>query len=204
MPGNLLRVALLSVCLAAPAVSAEAGVNGVILDKSAPVGAFTLHDHRGAPFTEASLRERWTLVLIGYTSCPDVCPFTLANLQAVVEEAGLRLRPDDVPQVVLLAVDPERDAPVLADYVAHFGPRILGVTGAHAGIDALVAAIDGAYRFDRRRPGQADYEVKHSAAVALISPQGKVIAKISPPFPPAETATYLAETILRFKRSARQ
>lgn len=207
MSGNLTRIALLSLCLAvvAPAnAGVNAGVNAITLDEPAPVGTFSLRDHRGEAFTQDSLRGQWTLVLVGYTSCPDVCPYTLANLQAVVEEAGLHLRPDDVPRVVLLAVDPERDAPALADYVGHFGPRIVGVTGKRREIDVFVEGVDGAYRFGKRTAESDHYEVKHSATVALVSPRGELFAKLNPPFALAETASYLAHTIRRFKQSAPQ
>ena len=33
----------------------------------------------------------------------------------------------------------------------------------------------------------------HSAAVAVIDPQGRLVAKISPPFEPAPTAQFLAD-----------
>ena len=34
---------------------------------------FTLQDHNGDVFTNADLLDKWTLVLVGFTSCPDVC-----------------------------------------------------------------------------------------------------------------------------------
>ena len=56
-------------------------------------------------------------MLAGFTHCPDVCPFTLANLEQVVAELGLRVRPDRLPTVIFLGVDPDRDRANLKDYV---------------------------------------------------------------------------------------
>ena len=41
------------------------------------------------------------------------------------------------------------------------------------------------------------YEVSHSAAVAVVDPQGRLAAKINPPFDPAPTAEFLADLFRR-------
>ena len=56
-----------------------------------------------------SLKGRWSLVLAGFTHCPDVCPFTLANLEQVVAELGCACGRTGMPAVIFLAVDPDRD-----------------------------------------------------------------------------------------------
>jgi cytochrome oxidase Cu insertion factor (SCO1/SenC/PrrC family) len=44
---------------------------------------------------------------------------------------------------------------------------------------------------------RGNYQVAHSAAVAVIDPQGRLVAKISPPFEPAPTAQFLADLFHR-------
>ena len=82
---HALIAGLVAVLLGSGAVAAPR-VNGVILDRSVPVPPFSLDDHDGNPFTVEQLKGRWSLILAGFTSCPDVCPFTLANLEQVVAE----------------------------------------------------------------------------------------------------------------------
>jgi protein SCO1/2 len=187
---------LLLVATAAAAVAcatmAAARVDGVILDRPVLVQPFTLNDHNGKPFTADSLKGRWSLVLAGFTNCPDVCPFTLANLEQVVAELGLRLRPDRLPAVIFLAVDPERDRPNLKDYVVQFHPDFIGVTGAIEQIDWALKGID-AVAVRGKPDAHGSYQVTHSAAVAVIDPQGRLTAKISPPFDPSPTAQFLAD-----------
>src|SRR5262249_46044611 len=125
---QLLVIATVAAAVACATV-AMARVNAVILDRPTLVEAFTLDDHNGNPFTADSLKGHWSLVLAGFTNCPDVCPFTLANLEQVTAELGLRLRPDRLPLVVFLAVDPDRDRPNLKEYVQQFHPDFIGVTG---------------------------------------------------------------------------
>jgi protein SCO1/2 len=176
-------------------------VNGVILDRPVPVQAFALDDHNGKPFTAESLEGRWSLVLAGYTSCPDVCPFTLANLEQVTAELGLRLPPDRLPAVIFLAVDPDRDRANLKEYVQQFHPDFIGVTGELEQIDRALKGFDAAAV--RAKPdAQGNYLVSHSAAVAVVDPRGRLVAKISPPFDPEPTADFLADLFRRHEAAS--
>ena len=58
-------------------------------------------DHRREDF-----KGRVTVLLFGFTHCPDICPTTLLNLSAVLDQLG-----DDqgLVQIAFIAVDPERD-----------------------------------------------------------------------------------------------
>ncbi|MCX2720954.1 SCO family protein [Roseibium salinum] len=183
---------VLSVCLVCFSFAARAqAVNGVILDEPVPVEEFSLAAHDTRPFTQENLKGRWTLLFLGFTHCPDVCPFTLANLEAVRTELSQLVSPERLPEVVFLAVDPDRDAALLEDYVRHFGISFTGITGERGDIDKLVESIDGFYRLERSGPEDDAYDVTHSAAVTVINPDGLVTAKISPPFHPFNTANYL-------------
>ena len=63
----------------------------------------------------------------GFTSCTDVCPFTLATLAQAHKKLGAQA---GEVQVIYITVDPERDdAARLRDYLAGFDPSFLGGTG---------------------------------------------------------------------------
>ena len=187
-----LRCLFFSLCLLLPFWANAQSVNGVILEEPVPVADFSLTAQDGDTFTAQRLQGQWTLLFLGFTHCPDVCPFTLANLEAVRTELSQMVSPDSLPEVVFLAVDPDRDAELLAEYVKHFGISFTGITGERTQIDALVESIDGFYRLEKSSPEDDAYDVTHSAAVTVINPDGDITAKISPPFHPFNTATYLA------------
>ena len=177
-------------------VAAAPRVNAVILDRPSPLQSFTLDDHNGKSFTADTFKGRWSLVLAGFTHCPDVCPFTLANLEQVVSELGLLMRPDRLPTVIFLGVDPDRDRANLKEYVVQFHPDFLGITGAIDQIDSALTGLDAVAK--RTTPdAHGSYEVMHSAAVAVVDPQARLVAKISPPFDPAPTAQFLADLFRR-------
>lgn len=158
------------------------------------VPAFSLQDHTGNEFGLTQLKGQWSLVFIGFTSCPDVCPLTLMQLEAVRADLGLRFTPERIPQIIFLAVDPARDKPVLGKYLAHFHPKNIGVTGEREQIDIMVKGMDAFYRF-KPKPGSDFYDVVHTAAIAVIDPNAKLVSKISPPFDVHPMAEYLTQLI---------
>ena len=185
------------------AAGAQAGALRVVEpDPPAALPEFALKDHRGKPFTAERFKGKWTLLAIGFTSCPDVCPFVLSNLDAVVTPLSTRVRPDNLPQVIFVAVDPKRDAPVLGEYVRHFNDDYLGVTGSHDELKKFVVGIDGFYRIGKPDK-DGDYEVQHSASVIVIGPDARIHAKLSPPLPPGEVAEYIAQKRILFAREQR-
>ena len=85
--------------------------------------------------------DKVVVMHFGYTSCPDVCPVTLSKLAEVREMLG-----DDADnvQVVMITDDPERDTTeVLENYMSHFDPTFIGLTGDPSDINRI-ASVYGA------------------------------------------------------------
>ena len=194
-----LRIAAL-ICLP---FAAQAQAQGVMLDDAVSLPDFSFHDEQGGRYTSADLKGNWTIVMIGFLTCPDVCPFTLGNLEAAVAETGLRVRPDKVPKVWFLSVDPDRDADYVSEYGPFFHPDFRSMTGARDQIDTFIAATDSFYRL---MPAAADgeYEVQHRSAVSVIAPDGPLRAKLQPPFAPSMPAEFLARLQIGYRRELSQ
>ena len=58
-------------------------VDALVYENAKPLSDFTLNDQRGELVTKQQFLGQWNLVFLGYTSCPDICPLTLAKLNAV-------------------------------------------------------------------------------------------------------------------------
>jgi hypothetical protein len=85
-----------------------------------------------------SFPGRYTLIYFGYTHCRDVCPTTLAELAGALDVLG---RKADLIQPLFVALDPERDTPlVLQIRLASLSPRLLGLTGTPEQISAIAHA----------------------------------------------------------------
>jgi len=159
---------------------AEMKINGLyLLDTPRDIGDFRLVDHRGQPFTPAELAGKWTLLFFGYTSCPDVCPTTMAFLARLMEE--LQGTEAEDTRVVMVTVDPARDTPErLAGYVPYFNPAFIGVTGEFMDLHRFATALNTPFR--KVPGGDADnYLVDHSANVVLINPRGHYHGFFKPP-----------------------
>jgi cytochrome oxidase Cu insertion factor (SCO1/SenC/PrrC family) len=157
-------------------------------------GPFTLTDAKsGARVTDATYRGRWMLVYFGYTFCPDICPTDLQKMVAALTVMG-----PEAQQItpIFITVDPSRDtgAP-LARYVALFSPKLVGLTGSQADVDAVVRV----YRVYVEKlapasPGAA-YLVNHSAFMYLMNPQGKLAGIFPPDVKAADLAHQLTQDI---------
>jgi protein SCO1/2 len=196
---HLLRL----LALTALPFSAQAQVQGVMLDAPVEMPALQFYDENGAQYSSADLDGAWTIVMIGFLTCPDVCPFTLGNLEAAVAETGMRVRPDNVPKVWFLSVDPDRDLEYVSEYGPFFHPDFRSMTGERDQIDAFVEATDSYYRL--MPPDDTGYyEVQHSSAVSVIAHDGTLRAKLQPPFDPGLTAEFLARLQITYRRELTQ
>ena len=151
----------------APAEPASA----FVLPEAEALPEFSLRDQHGAAFTPASLTGQWDLLFFGFTSCPDICPATLQKLAAAKKKmAGLGI--EELPRIVLVSVDPERDTPeLMGQYVDYFGDGNVGVSGELEEIKKLAGALY--VYFQKVELEGGGYTVDHSPAVLLIDPDGR-------------------------------
>lgn len=136
--------------------------------------------------SEALFRDHWTLLYVGYSYCPDVCPTELGQLAQILPALEQRL-PDIDWQVVFFSVDPERDTPArLAKYTAFFSDEFVTVSGSRQAIDTLTGAVKAGYRIEPHEPGDVTYSVAHGTSFRLIDPAGRMLALLPGPHnPPA-------------------
>ena len=142
-----------------------------------PYGApFRLKNHNGEAVSEAVFRGRPAAVMFGFTSCPDVCLTTLAEMESwskALGSAGKDLR------FVFVSVDPERDTPaVLKDYLSAFDVTVTGITGAPR---AVADMLSSHYIYSEKVSLEGGgYTVDHTARVLLLDARGHLAGTISP------------------------
>jgi protein SCO1/2 len=157
-------------------------------------GPFTLTDHTGKRVTDADFRGRYMLVFFGFTYCPDVCPSTLQVVSQALDKLGPKAE-RFVP--ILITVDPERDTPEqLALYVPSFHPRLVGLTGTPAEIDAVLAAyrVRGVRKREDAK-STAGYTIDHPAQVYVMDPDGRYRAFLDYTKGPDSMAAALARVL---------
>lgn len=147
-------------------------LHGVVLQSPQQASDFTLTASTGEPMSLSDLRGKYVVLYFGYTFCPDVCPTTLADLSKMAQALGDK-KMEDV-QVVMVSVDPDRDTPErMAQYLAFFDPRFLGMTGPVE--DVIAAGTQFGVYFERHEGTAATgYLVDHTSTVTFIDKDGYV------------------------------
>jgi len=136
---------------------------------------FELVTDDGQPITEAAFQGKPTALFFGFTHCPDVCPTTLFEMEAWLDELGDEGK--DL-QAFFVSVDPERDTPeVMKTYLSNFSDRVTGITGE----PEKVAAMARAFRiyFKKVELEGGDYTMDHTASVMLLDREGDFFGTIS-------------------------
>jgi protein SCO1/2 len=136
-----------------------------------PAPQFELTRADGSLFRLGDQKGRLTLLFFGYTSCPDVCPTTLAELRQVMEDMGPKA---DSVQVVFVSVDPRRDTPEkIQAYVDHFDSSFIGLSGTFEELEPIWNDY-GVFREEVEAASALGYIVNHTARVSLIDGDGNL------------------------------
>ena len=178
--GRALRLAVCLSVLAVPLAAFSAAlpqyerVRELHNPKSLPDAE--LIDHTSEPFSLKSLEGSVTLVLFGFTNCPDICPLGMQRMRQL-EQSGLL--PEGRVKYVLISVDGERDTPeVMAEFVGNYSENIIGLT-ADPSLVKRVAKAFGASFFKGHAAGHHDdYQVAHSPQIFVTDTEGLIRAEL--------------------------
>jgi protein SCO1/2 len=164
------------------------------------IPAFELTDEQGSSFSNNELKEQWSFIFLGYTSCPDVCPITLQNLNAIYDELKSSASNS---QILLVTADPKRDTiDKLAQYIAYFNPEFKALRAEHDILFPFTRSLGLMYSItddgNAKSAGQNDesYWVDHSASIILINPHGKIAAIFKPEQAIGEVPSINSEKLL--------
>lgn len=151
---------------------------------------FTLRQSDRTQLVPGELRGHWTVVFLGFTYCPDVCPTTLADL-AQAQKRWAALPESTRPRVLFVSVDPERDTiEKIGEYAHAFHKDTLAATADVPSLEKFAKSLSLVFAKVPPADGApADqYAVDHSAALVVLDPQGRMAGVIQPPFVPKAIA----------------
>jgi protein SCO1/2 len=141
-----------------------AGYYGAAPDPILPKPDMTLTDTAGQPFDIAKDTDGYlTLVYLGYTHCPDVCPTFMAQLGKVLKQMPATVT--DHIKVVFVTTDPARDTgPVIRKWLDSFDTKFIGLTGTDAQI-AQISQMLGVPPPEKEDTGGGNYGVSHGSFI---------------------------------------
>jgi protein SCO1/2 len=139
---------------------------------------FALQQSDGTQLVPGELHGHWTLVFIGFTFCPDVCPTTLTQL-AQAQKQWETLPDSTRPRVLFVSVDPERDTPErIGEYAHAFHRDTLAATADIPSLEAFAKSLSMVFAKVPLGDGPNQYTIDHSSALALLDPQGRMAGVI--------------------------
>lgn len=134
-------------------------------------------DPNGVAFPFKASPGDLLVVYFGYLTCPDICPVTMADIAAGLEEVGSSV--SDHVEIAFATVDIERDTgPRMVDYLTHFFPN--STIHALRATDSLqlfgVTDRFGAqWQVDAHEPGATTYGVAHSGLTFVVDDKGQLV-----------------------------
>lgn len=138
-------------------------------------GPFTLVDGDGKTVRDTDFAGKYRIMYFGYTFCPDVCPVDVQNIGGAMKLLD-KQKPGLTAQIVpiFVTIDPERDTPkAVKEFTAAFHPRMIGLTGTPAQVDAAAKAYRVPYA---KRETPSGYLMDHGRQAYLMGPGGEPIA----------------------------
>lgn len=178
--GMLARVIALAALLAfgaaacgndAPSATEATALSGIVREPLPSTAALSLPEVTNAnvPLKFVAPKGDLLVLYFGYTSCPDVCPTTLADLKAAVKQLG---KDGTRVQVAMATVDPRRDTTAkLTSYIRSFFPQGKALrTDDDKVLQAAATPLGLTYQTDYSNP--KDPKVAHGAFVFVIDDTG--------------------------------
>jgi protein SCO1/2 len=147
-----------------------------LFDQPRELPPFSLQQSDGTPLVPGELKGHWTLVFLGFTHCPDVCPTTLAQLAQA--QKLWAAQPDSTrPRVLFVSVDPDRDTPdAIGEYAHAFHRDTLAATADLPALEAFTRSLSLVFmRVPAPAGAPADqYSIDHSATLVVLDPQARM------------------------------
>jgi protein SCO1/2 len=134
-------------------------------------------DPNGVPFPFKASPGNLLVVYFGYLTCPDICPVTMADIAAGLEEVGPAV--SDHVEVAFATVDIERDTgPRIVDYLTHFFPnaeiRALRANDPFQ-LYGVTSQFGAQWQVDPHEPGATTYAVAHSGLTFVVDDKGQLV-----------------------------
>ena len=141
---------------------------GAVINEPVSMPDAVLTDDDGKPFDLRKETDGFvTLLYVGYTHCPDICPTHLYEMSEAIKR--LPEKTAEQVKVVFVTADPERDTPeVMKAYVDTFDPNFIGLTGTREETDAFQETL-GIPVATRTDLGGGNYAVNHAAYVIAFT-----------------------------------
>lgn len=134
--------------------------------------------------TPASFPDKYLVIAIGYTSCPDICPTTLLDIKNMLLAMDADYT-DKVSKIqpLFITIDPMADTLTeINEYTRYFDERIIGLRAKNwNNLDVVIESLRASYGYQvDGKPVLPEnlpekYDVSHSTYIYLYAPGGELL-----------------------------
>ncbi len=165
-------------------------VSGTLLQPTKALPDFKLESSlNSGSLTQNDLKGHWSILFFGFSNCGSVCPTTMSALNKMYKRLEISLPSQDLPQVIMISVDPARDSVErMKSYVESFNPHFIGARAPMeviAPLEQSLGVVSVKLEASQNKNSN-NYVVNHSAELFLVDKSGRVLAYF--PFPPEVNA----------------
>jgi len=134
-------------------------------------------DPNGVAFPFKASPGDLLVVYFGYLTCPDICPVTMADIAAGLEDVEPAIA--DHVEIAFATVDIERDTGArMVDYLTHFFPN--STVHALRAVDSfqlygVTYQFGAQWQVDPHEPGASNYGVAHSGLTYVVDDKGQLV-----------------------------
>lgn len=125
----------------------------------------------GSEFRLSDGKGKVHLIFFGYTSCPDFCPTTLAEMKQLLDALD---NDAEHVQVLFITVDPEKDTPEkIQEYVSRFDSSMLGLSGTQVELEPIWQGY-GIFREVTNQSTALGTVINHTVRLYLVDLEGNL------------------------------
>jgi protein SCO1 len=171
--------------------------HGTVITPPLPVTDFSLQTASDKSFQLSDQQGKLVVLFFGYTSCPDVCPTTLATFTQVHDSLG-----DHAQKVrfVMITADPERDTPEkVAAYVKQFNSEFIGLSGSLEDLGKIWKEL-GVFVEKQDSNDAGSYLVSHTGNTYVLDQNGDLIMTLPYATDPFDIADDLTELLKQMEK----
>ena len=140
-------------------------------------GTFNLIDMHNNKFSSDNLKNHYSFIYFGYTSCDADCINTLHKLNKVVRSLN-KYNIRNI-KVVFITIDPTRDtSSKLKTFLGEFNYEVIGLTGTTEQIQNVASNFKVFYK-QQQPSNDNNYAIDHSTFIYLMNLDGNYIHHFS-------------------------
>lgn len=153
----------------------ETELLGILTKPPILVETFAGPSTKNSEVNLADYRGKAILIFFGYTSCPDVCPTTFAEMRRMTDELG---QDSDKVQIIFVSVDPERDTlDRMKVYAETFNEDFIGIRVEGEALQQLMDVFEVKAFKEEYPDSAAGYVMNHTGSLFLVDPEGRWVEK---------------------------